>query len=65
MFFLSKILKLFSDEDYIRKKFRDVESVNDQTLRGLRWDSAMVRQVIIRCNAIVVIILQVFIELFI
>ena len=33
------------DEDYIRKKFRDVESVNDQTLRGLRWDSAMVRQV--------------------
>ncbi|KAH3824460.1 hypothetical protein DPMN_126296 [Dreissena polymorpha] len=33
------------DEDYIRRKFRDIENVNDQTLKGLRWDSAMVRQV--------------------
>ncbi|KAH3824416.1 hypothetical protein DPMN_126252 [Dreissena polymorpha] len=38
-------LHALKDEDYIRRKFRDIENVNDQTLKGLRWDSAMVRQV--------------------
>ncbi|CAG2222632.1 unnamed protein product [Mytilus edulis] len=38
-------LHALKDEDYIRKKFRDMENSNDQSLRGLRWDSAPVRQV--------------------
>ncbi|KAK3086885.1 hypothetical protein FSP39_024881 [Pinctada imbricata] len=38
-------LHALKDEDYVRKKFRSMENSNDQSLRGLRWDSAQVRQV--------------------
>lgn len=38
-------VKYITDEDYIRRQFRNVEVVNDQSLKGLRWDSAQVRQV--------------------
>ena len=35
-----------TDEDYIRKKFRDMDASTDQSLKGLMWDSAQVRKVI-------------------
>ncbi|XP_021341779.1 inositol 1,4,5-trisphosphate receptor type 2-like [Mizuhopecten yessoensis] len=38
-------LHALKDEDYIRKKFRNMDSSEDQSLRGLRWDSAQVREV--------------------
>ena len=33
------------DEDYIRRQFRNVDESTDQSMRGLRWDNAQVRQV--------------------
>ncbi|KAL5022859.1 hypothetical protein ScPMuIL_002014, partial [Solemya velum] len=38
-------LHALKDEDYVRKQFRNMENTNDQSLRGLRWDTAQVRQV--------------------
>lgn len=35
----------YTDEDYIRKKFRDMDASTDQSLKGLMWDSAQVRKV--------------------
>lgn len=37
-----------TDEDYIRKKFRDMDASTDQSLKGLMWDSAQVRKVLNR-----------------
>ncbi|XP_071092410.1 inositol 1,4,5-trisphosphate-gated calcium channel ITPR3-like isoform X4 [Haliotis cracherodii] len=38
-------LHALKDEDYIRKQFRQVDDSQDQSMRGLRWDTAQVRQV--------------------
>ncbi|XP_078335085.1 inositol 1,4,5-trisphosphate-gated calcium channel ITPR2-like [Crassostrea virginica] len=38
-------LHALKDEDYIRKKFRDMDASTDQSLKGLMWDSAQVRKV--------------------
>ncbi|XP_060552412.1 inositol 1,4,5-trisphosphate receptor type 2-like [Ruditapes philippinarum] len=38
-------LHALKDEDYIRKQFRDEESCNDQSLKGLRVSSAPVKRV--------------------
>ncbi|XP_076470932.1 inositol 1,4,5-trisphosphate-gated calcium channel ITPR2-like isoform X2 [Babylonia areolata] len=38
-------LHALKDEDYIRKQFRSIDDSQDQSMRGLRWDGAQVRQV--------------------
>ncbi|ESO91009.1 hypothetical protein LOTGIDRAFT_163525 [Lottia gigantea] len=38
-------LHALKDEDYIRKQFRHIDDTTDQSMRGLRWDTAQVRQV--------------------
>ncbi|CAL1535480.1 unnamed protein product, partial [Lymnaea stagnalis] len=38
-------LHALKDEDYIRKQFRAVEENQEHSMRGLRWDTANVRQV--------------------
>ncbi|XP_041375499.1 inositol 1,4,5-trisphosphate receptor type 3-like [Gigantopelta aegis] len=38
-------LHALKDEDYIRRQFRSVDESTDQSMRGLRWDNAQVRQV--------------------
>ncbi|XP_055955374.1 inositol 1,4,5-trisphosphate receptor type 1 [Patella vulgata] len=38
-------LHALKDEDYIRKQFRHIDDSTDQSMRGLRWDTAQVRQV--------------------
>ncbi|BFZ19740.1 hypothetical protein BsWGS_22779 [Bradybaena similaris] len=38
-------LHALKDEDYIRKQFRGVEDSQEQSMKGLRWDTANVRQV--------------------
>ncbi|XP_055891550.1 inositol 1,4,5-trisphosphate receptor type 1-like isoform X4 [Biomphalaria glabrata] len=38
-------LHALKDEDYIRKQFRGVEENQEHSMRGLRWDTANVRQV--------------------
>ncbi|KAI8746410.1 inositol 1,4,5-trisphosphate receptor type 1, partial [Biomphalaria glabrata] len=37
-------LHALKDEDYIRKQFRGVEENQEHSMRGLRWDTANVRQ---------------------
>ncbi|GFR59743.1 inositol 1,4,5-trisphosphate receptor type 1 [Elysia marginata] len=38
-------LHALKDEDYVRKQFRGVDESQEQSMKGLRWDTAQVRQV--------------------
>ncbi|KAL4233979.1 hypothetical protein ACF0H5_005634 [Mactra antiquata] len=38
-------LHALKDEDYIRKNLRNVTDENDETMKGLKWDSCQVRKV--------------------
>ncbi|GFN95264.1 inositol 1,4,5-trisphosphate receptor type 1 [Plakobranchus ocellatus] len=38
-------LHALKDEDYVRRQFRGVDESQEQSMKGLRWDTAQVRQV--------------------
>ena len=37
---------LSADEEYVRKQLRQIEVENGESLKSLRWDSAVLRKVI-------------------